>query len=74
MANVKCILQTKRGQVKWDLGVTQPTKFFYKMTYLETGNEMVDGQHLKSFVYHEVHSGRANFILRSPPHGRPVTK
>lgn len=69
MANVKCVLQPKRGQLKWDLGVTKPTKFFYKMISVETGSQTADGQELKSFVYHEVHSGRAYFILRTPPQG-----
>lgn len=73
-ANVKCVLQPKRGQVKWDLGITQPTKFFYKLTSTENGKEIVNGHALKGFIYHEVHSQRANFILRSPPQGAYLLK
>lgn len=63
------MIETRRGQVKWDIGVTHPAKFSYRLVSSDTGSDKIDGVLLKNFIFHEVQNGRATFALRSPAPG-----
>ena len=74
ISNVKCVIETKRGQVKWDIGVTHPAKFSYRLVCSNTGSDKINGVLLKNFIFHEVQNGRATFTLRSPAPGEYFLK
>ena len=69
MSNMKCVMETKRGQVKWDIGTKYGVKFSYRMVCAENGSDRVNGEFLRKFIYHEIQTGRATFALRSPKSG-----
>lgn len=69
ISNVKAVIETRRGQVKWDIGLGTPIKFSYKLVSAENNQEQCGDVNLKDFVFHEIQNGRASFVLRSPPPG-----
>ncbi|KAJ8317703.1 hypothetical protein KUTeg_005607 [Tegillarca granosa] len=69
ISNVKGVLETKRGQVKWEIGLSNQVKFSYKLVSMENGTENQSDLNLKDFIFHEIQNGRAAFILRSPNPG-----
>lgn len=66
ISNVKAVIETRRGQVKWEIGLGTPIKFSYRLVSAKTNKERCGDFNLKDFVFHEMHNGRASFILRSP--------
>ncbi|KAK3095037.1 hypothetical protein FSP39_009493 [Pinctada imbricata] len=69
VSNMKCVMETKRGHVRWEIGTKSPVKFSHRMTCAETGSDHLNGQQLRKFIYHDVQSGRGTFALRSPTPG-----
>lgn len=69
ISHQKGVVNTKDGKIAITVGFVKPTNFTYKIVIAENGDEMYQGNKLKSYALQETRNNQATFILRSPKAG-----
>ena len=69
VSHQKGVVETKKGKIAITVGFVKPTNFTYKIVIAENGDEMYQGNKLKSYALQETRNNQATFILRSPKSG-----
>ncbi|KAK3095942.1 hypothetical protein FSP39_021116 [Pinctada imbricata] len=69
MSHQKGVVSTKKGRIALTLGFVKPTNFTYKIVFAENGDEMHNGNKLKSYALQETGYNEVTFMLRAPKSG-----
>ena len=69
VSHQKGVVETKKGKIAMTVGFVKPTNFTYKIVMSDNGDEMYQGNKLKSYALQETRNNQATFILRSPKTG-----
>ena len=69
MSHQKGVVGTQKGRIALTVGFVKPTNFTYKIVFAENGDEMYNGQKLKSYALQETGYNEVTFMLRAPKSG-----
>ncbi|WAR22641.1 HIL-like protein, partial [Mya arenaria] len=69
ISHQKGVVQTRKGNISITVGFVKPTNFTYKIVLAENGDEMYQGNKLKSYGLQETRHNQASFTLRAPKTG-----
>lgn len=65
------VVDAEKGRLALTLGFCKPTNFTYKITFADTGEEMYQGQKLKSYaLQHQGQNQTSTFVFRAPKAGQ----
>ncbi|KAK3757666.1 hypothetical protein RRG08_000177 [Elysia crispata] len=65
------VVDAQKGRLALTLGFCKPTNFTYKITFVDSGDEMYQGQKLKSYaLQHQGQNQTSTFVFRAPKAGQ----